>query len=192
MSISSITYSIIDFLIRSRLTRSAQVLFFIVIPILFGSLTPQLALRVIVLFLISYHINFYNDYCDRFEDSIDAKKRARNLFCSPEDSKQFAIAVVFLNALWIIGLGLTLLFDQSFFLYACAGYLFGVVYSHPKIRVRNRTYWDMIWHGMWPVVGGTPVILSATAIPLSIRLASVGLTFLASVLAQMHQQLHDY
>lgn len=133
-----------------------------------------------------------NDFYDAPFDAADEAKAQRNFFVQAPSVTE--------KEVWLVALAATCLFLPAFAQFGWRGlavlalsYFIMWAYSAPPLRLRNRPGWDVLVHALFvqtfPYL--TCLFLTGTAWT---RLDTVILTivFLASLTAQLEQQLRDF
>ena len=133
-----------------------------------------------------------NDFYDASHDAADEVKAQRNFFAQAGHLSTNRIGLVFS--------GITCLLLLAFAQFGWRGtavlalcYFIMWAYSAPPLRLRNRPGWDLLVHALF--VQTFPYLLSlfligATWTPLDTAIVAV--VFLASLTAQLEQQVRDY
>lgn len=133
-----------------------------------------------------------NDFYDASYDAADEVKARRNFFVQAGHLSAKRIGLVFL--------GITCLLLLAFAQFGWRGtvvmalsYFIMWAYSAPPLRIRNRPGWDLLVHALF--VQTFPYLISLFLIGAtwtSLDTAIVAIVFLASLTAQLEQQVRDY
>lgn len=131
-----------------------------------------------------------NDYFDQDVDVLDANKKHRNYFVVQRPSG-FTVAIGFLTASLFIVPGI-LQFGSRGFLAAFLSFFIMWAYSAPPIRLKSRPGIDLPIHAMF--VETFPYVLVMFLLKLewnSLDFVILGLSVMASLTAQLEQQIRD-
>ncbi len=168
------------------------------LDVMINSLLRLIFAIIISIFLLPF-IWMTNDYFDAPYDSLDPKKRTRNIFCSNKLTNNLYSGGYLIL---ILPLGISLVFSfllgLEIFILTILIALMGFFYSAPPIRFKEVPVADLITHGIY--VGGFFFLLGGAVItPLSSLLTQQPPLFLVFLLLaivdmsgiQYNSQLND-
>lgn len=154
----------------------------------FSRRTAVLLLAVTVGYWLAFTIN---DYFDAPYDARDPRKAGRNFFTQYRLPRAVAAP-----ALLLVAAGMIYAFGQFgarglFLLALCTFVMIG--YSAPPFRFKDRPGLDLLVHAVFvETLPYLMVLILIDATWTTIDLAILTITFLASLTAQLEQQLRDY
>ncbi|MHA1967376.1 MAG: UbiA family prenyltransferase [Candidatus Hodarchaeales archaeon] len=150
------------------------------LDVMINSLLRLIFAVIISLFLLPF-IWMTNDYFDAPYDSLDPKKRNRNIFCSKKFTNNPYSGYLILFLPFGISLVFSFMLGLEIFLLTILIALMGFFYSAPPIRFKEVPVADLITHGFY--VGGFFFLLGGTVItPLSSLLTQQPPLFLVFLL----------
>ncbi len=148
--------------------------------VMIDSLLRLIFALIISLFLLPF-IWMTNDYFDAPHDSLDTKKRNRNVFCSNKLKNKPFSGFLILSLPVGISLFFSLLLGFEIFFLSILVILLGFFYSAPPIRFKEVPVADLFTHGIY--VGGYFFLLGGAVItPLSSLLTQQPPLFLVFLL----------
>ncbi|MHA1543153.1 MAG: UbiA family prenyltransferase, partial [Candidatus Hodarchaeales archaeon] len=166
------------------------------LDLIVNSFPRLLFASIISLFLLPF-IWMTNDYFDAPHDSLDPKKKKRNIFCSNKLHNNRFSGYLLLFLPFGISIVFSFLLGLEIFFISILTILIGFFYSAPPIRFKEVPVADTVTHGIY--VGGYFFLLGGLVItPLSSLLSQplflgfLLLSFLDMSAIQFNSQLIDF